>query len=911
MATNSYLQLNISNPKLNLTKNTYQNSDFTYLESYSFDNMLQPITTHYTTGEYYNLDGTLYNLVGKRLLKDGTLIKDFTSEIKTKTTIYEGKKFGNYLIDVDNALYYNGILKRNFTNNHQDFFYGNSALIIDDKIYEYINGVETAYDFPIDFNFNKVQAFYNNGHFLLLEKNLSMGTDKSTSKSSIGVLGFSAGNLKYYMLESSIKTVTALIATGMITTETGDQVGSNEFATIHIAEGIIQHNSIKLTVDNYTIWRGAYNIGVIEKKDERYFYYTVFPFLSKTDKEAKPIDVNNSPRFKTYYEILAVQGFLAGINSKGIVYKSDIIKHKAIRKTSSGQMTISNFDSAVYYNYDEAVVYGFKYELNGSNLKYITEFSNGNCLTMPNFVDSPNPTIALEDTGALVLRNSSGRALTDEKTPMPSHPNFTAYYKEGALVYYLYKGFPISMPAAFDECYIADDNTIYIYSNTSDKTYRINFSTTNDLKVVKVGDNLFTNTVYPYYFNKYGKQDMNLDFPIFNAKDNESLYFSGYSFPTNNEKFVGGYIGFQVGNAWLSASDAQIGINIGANLPVLFNIKGKFDLYAGTTGTVSYISSYNGNKKIVKEIEKEHGISESSLWQLPVTDIVRATADYDVYNSYITIQGFTVKLSVLNNEIIPAISISSIDDDIDEIFIIQGQPYMIKKDSIYAFEMSAENGIQNEQFIVSIEGLKYLGYETTQAYLFDPLTKNVLTFVGSNQLITGISLSGLSFDKEVISWQDVEHQIFVLSTDNVSILSIADKLITLGYRVNGNCCVYKDRIYLGNKYITLGDGTSHITTGWISLNDSAESPFSKFGAIYIDLLEEGNTWVTVSVLTPDREIKTDAEKQFKTKYIKFVPDTVTGLKIKLDIITQKPIVGISLSTNPLTTQSNTIRSNLI
>ena len=104
MATNSFLQLNISNPKLNLTKNTYQNSDFTYLESYPFDNMLQPITTHYTTGEYYNLDGTLYNLVGKRLLKDGTLIKDFTNDIKTKTTIYEGKKFGNYLIDVDNAL---------------------------------------------------------------------------------------------------------------------------------------------------------------------------------------------------------------------------------------------------------------------------------------------------------------------------------------------------------------------------------------------------------------------------------------------------------------------------------------------------------------------------------------------------------------------------------------------------------------------------------------------------------------------------------------------------------------------------------------------------------------------------------------------------------------------------------------
>ena len=200
MATNSFLQLNISNPTLNLTKNTYQNSDFTYLESYPFDNMLQPITTNYTAGEYYNLDGTLYNLVGKRLLKDGTLIKDFTNEIKTKTTVYEGKKFGNYLIDVDNALYYNGILKRNFTNNHQDFFYNNSALIIDDKIYEYINGVETAYDFPIDFNFNKVQVFYNNGHFLLLEKNLSMGTDKSTSKSSIGVLGFSAGNLKYYML---------------------------------------------------------------------------------------------------------------------------------------------------------------------------------------------------------------------------------------------------------------------------------------------------------------------------------------------------------------------------------------------------------------------------------------------------------------------------------------------------------------------------------------------------------------------------------------------------------------------------------------------------------------------------------------------------------------------------------------
>ena len=167
MATNSFLQLNISNPTLNLTKNTYQNSDFTYLESYPFDNMLQPITTNYTAGEYYNLDGTLYNLVGKRLLKDGTLIKDFTNEIKTKTTVYEGKKFGNYLIDVDNALYYNGILKRNFTNNHQDFFYNNSALIIDDKIYEYINGVETAYDFPIDFNFNKVQVFYNNGHFLL------------------------------------------------------------------------------------------------------------------------------------------------------------------------------------------------------------------------------------------------------------------------------------------------------------------------------------------------------------------------------------------------------------------------------------------------------------------------------------------------------------------------------------------------------------------------------------------------------------------------------------------------------------------------------------------------------------------------------------------------------------------------
>ena len=886
MATNSFLQLNISNPTLNLTKNTYQNSDFTYLESYPFDNMLQPITTNYTAGEYYNLDGTLYNLVGKRLLKDGTLIKDFTNEIKTKTTVYEGKKFGNYLIDVDNALYYNGILKRNFTNNHQDFFYNNSALIIDDKIYEYINGVETAYDFPIDFNFNKVQVFYNNGHFLLLEKNLSMGTDKSTSKSSIGVLGFSAGNLKYYMLESSVKTVTALIADGMKASETGDIAGTNEFATIHIAEGIIQKNSIRLTVDNYTIWRGAYNIGVIEKKDDSYFYYTVFPFLSKTDKEAKPIDIDNSPSFKTYYEILAVQGFLAGINSKGSVYKSNIITHKAIRKTSSSQMTISNFDSAVYYNYDEAVVYGFKYELNGSNLKYITEFSNGNCLTMPNLVDSPNPNEFLEDTGALVLRNSSGRALTDEKSPMPIYPNFTAYYKEGALVYYLYKGFPISMPAAFDECYIEDGNTICLYSNTSDKTYRINFSTTNELKVVKSVDNLFTNAIYP-------------------------LYFSGYSFPTNNEKFIGGYIGFQVGNAWLSASDAQIGINIGANLPVLFNIKGKFDLYAGTTGTVSYISSYNGNKKIVKEIEKEHGISESSLWQLPVTDIVRATADYDVYNSYITIQGFTVKLSVLNNEIIPAISISSIDDDIDEIFVIQGQPYMIKKESIYAFEMSAENGIQNEQFIVSIEGLKYLGYEPTQAYLFDPLTKNVLTFVGSNQLITGISLSGLSFDKEVMSWQDVEHQIFVLSTDNVSILSIADKLITLNYRVNGNCCVYKDRIYLGNKYITLGNGTSHITTGWISLNDSAESPFSKFGAIYIDLLEEGNTFVTVSVLTPDREIKTDTQKEFKTKYIKFVPDTVTGLKIKLDIVTKKPIVGISLSTNPLTTQSNTIRSNLI
>lgn len=911
MATNSYLQLNISNPNLNLTKNTYQNSDFTYLESYPFDNMLQPITTHNDIGNYYNLDGSLYNLVGNNiLLKDGLIIKDFADEIKSSTTEYEGKKFGNYTIDVDNSLYYSGSFKRSFTNNHQDFFYLNSALIIDDKIYEYINGVETVYDFPVDFNFNKVQVLYNNGHFVLFEKKLCMATDNSTLKSSVGVLGFTQGNLKYYKLQSDLTKIPALLAYGM-----SDGVQSSSyFGYIKIAEGTIQQNSIRLTVGDQKIWRSGYNIGVVEKIDTSNFYYTVFPFLTNTDSNPKPITLGTIPVYTNWYEVHAVQGFKAALNSSGEVYQTGVIHNKArYMHRSSGTITIpsSSFDSVVYYYYDEAVIYGFKYELDGSNLKYITEFSNGNCLTMPNFIDSPNPTVALEDTGALVLRNSSGRAITDEKTLMPQYDNFTAYYKEGALIYYLYKGFPISMPAAFDECYIEDKNTISIYSSTSNKTYRINFSTTNPLKVVKYGDNLFTNAVYPYYFNKYGKQDMSISFPVFDAKDNDSLYFSGYSFPTTNEYFIGGYIGFQVGNVWLSASDAQIGVDIGSNLPVLFNIKGKFDLYAGTTGTVSYVSSYNGNNKIVKEIEKEHGISESSLWQLPVTDIIRATADYDVYNSYITIQGFTVKLSVYNNEIIPAISISSIDDDIDEIFVIQGQPYMIKKDSIYAFEMSAENGIQNEQFIVSTRGLKYLGYETTQAYFFDPLTKNVLNFVGSNQLLTGISLSGLSFEKEVISWQDVEHQIFVLSTDNVSILSIADKLITLNYRINGNCCVYKDRIYLGNKYITLGTGTSHITTGWISLNDSAESPFSKFGAIYIDLLEEGDTSVTVSVLTPDREIKTDAEKQFKNKYIKFVPDTVTGLKIKLDIVTQKPIVGISLSTNPLTTQSNTIRSNLI
>lgn len=896
MATKNYMQLNISNPMLNLTKNTYQNADFTKLESYPYDNMLQPINTYQINSkEHYKLNNTIWHIKNKNeIWRDSTLIDDLSNAKKVSTTESEGKRLGFYYIDLSNTLYFSTTKKRTFSSNYQIYVDKDTALVIDDKLYYYNNvGDETSYSIPSGFDFNNCIAFGDiDNSLMLVQKKLYL-----------------TGLLTYvpqitYLYKGQIKT-TQLANTTIITSSSTDISGNASTKVLATAN-----------FTDFTISGETPVVGVAEKDGDN-LRVAILPTLNNS----KPLNwvtgnIMSNPGTSNIYW---VRYQVYKPSSIGFTHIDDKLEslYFITKNIMENPPSISNTNSKVYLNTTNAVVIAGVFQINDSSnnkVMFLKELSTGNGLTActtTQYIGGGN------NLKGFILRNSSGYALV-EKKKIDDH--FSLYYKEGALMYILYDDMPLNLSYTIDDYYIAS-NYVDLYSSTNNKSYRVIISANNPLKVFQIGEELYTNALIDYKYNKYGKVSKAISFPYFEAKSNNYIVSNlGYTID-DNSPMKSSYMAFEVNDAYLQAgnfysplidSSSSTADNYNYQIQSQFNVYGSFNMFVGDVGTVGYISTWNNNIYFIRNIEKEYGVSETSLYELPVTDFNHILTNYDIYNTYVSIQGYTIKLSVLYNKILNVYSTSSIDDEIDDIFIIQGQSYMIKNDAIYSFNTNSENGISDEQFIVSVEGLKYLGYETTQAYLFDPLTKNVLIFVGSNQLSNNLSLSGLSFNKEIFSWQDVEHQLFILTTDTNTLLSICNNIITLPFRIDGNCVVHSNKIYLGNQVLTLGTGTNHITTGWISLNSNAESPFNKFGAVYVDLLKEGNTTITVSVLTPDREVKTDAVKTFNnTKYIKFVPDTVTGLKIKLDITTNQSIVGISLSADEITSQSNTIRSNLI
>lgn len=868
-----YTNLPLDNIQLNLSKNRLQPAYWENVNAYAFDNMLQPTlaqTTQYK--DNFVIGDDLYSVKDKQLYKNGTLFHDFSNEELTLTEEFDGHKKGNYKLGTDNNLYYNGDIVLHDIDYKSTSLWANNthAVILSAKgLYWFTGATNKRVDIP-DFNFqNCIQVNASDGTIYLVEPESTAESEILSVTVYVKVLSEISGVKKISMPSTYPMFILEPI---------GDNTGGGT-AVYLSSDSLYYTKAIKYKMS------ASDTAGCFRATP---YYWT------KVDKSDVKVTNDNVFGANVVAGLSLVQ--YIDFNAITATYTSKTVKLDGTfvsdRDTSgvTGVTKPISINSVSYKDYGNGIA-GFKIVANVySDKAHKYETKEAYAFRAPDLYDNLSTT----DNGSIIVGGSAVRTGISMINMMSikNYGNWSIIYQEGVIKYVLYKNKLVALPFIIDDIFIESDTIIQLFSETIKKTFRIAIEPGFALKLIKVGDSLITNSIDTPRIENSTIKNNEFSSIIFSAKVPGIIDGLSMNLP---DTLGSAYIGITSDGIWEGATEFYCNIDdahpLDKSLFSGYNITGMGDIYLGETGTVGYSFSINDNYKYVKNLEKEYGVSEEAQYVLPVTDDIKVLLDYDIFNTYIKVQGFAIKLSVINNEIQSAVTLASLDADVDEIFTLQGQGYQIINNKIYSFSATAESGLSDQQFIVSCP-FKYLGYDDTFAYFWDPLTKNVVCFQGNNQMNILQSMSLL--DKIVFSDYDVAHRALVIGTTSKTYLKLYNNWMSFSFSTSTSAVFYNDKILLDNHQLVLGQGTLDIQTGWI-YNNTANQPLITVENIFITLLTTGNIDVYIDFLSPDKEISSIAKHYRNVEYAKINMTHLLTRAIRFRIQCNKPITGITIA----------------
>ena len=868
-----YTDLPLDNIQLNLSKNRLQPAYWENINAYAADSMLQPTLAQ--TTQYKNnfvIGDDLYSVKYKQLYKNGSLFHDFSDEELTFTEEFDGWKKGIYRLGTDNNLYYNNNIVLHDIDYKSTTLWANNtnAVLLSAKgLYWFTGSTSKRVDIP-EFNFqNCVQVNASDGSIYLVEAESSATYDILSVTVYVKVLSEISG----------VKNISMPSIYPMFILEpVGENTGGG--------------TAVYLSSDS-SDYTKAIKYKISASDTAGCFRATPY-YWTKVDKNDATVTNSNPLGADVMADLSLVQ--YIDVNVITAIYTSKTVKLNGTftsKEDSSGYVGVTkplSINSVSYKDYGKGIA-GFKIVANVySDRAHEYKTKEAYAFRAPDLYDNLSTT----DNGSIIVGGSSVRTGISmiNMLSIKNYGNWSIIYQEGVIKYVLYKNKLIALPFIIDDFFIESDTIIQLFSETIKKTFRVNIAPGFNLKITIVGDSLITNSITTPRIENGTIKNSDFSSVIFSAKFPGIIDGLSMNLP---DTLGSAYIGVASDDIWEGATEFYCNIDtahpLDKSLFSGYNITGQADIYLGGTGTVEYSFSINNNFTYVKNLEKEYGISEEAQYVLPVTDDIKVLLDYDIFNTYIKVQGFTIKLSVINNEIQSAVTLASLDSDVDEIFTLQGQGYQIISNKIYSFSATAESGLSDQQFIVSCP-FKYLGYDDTSAYFWDPLTKNVVCFQGNNQMSILQSMSLL--DNIIFSDYDVAHQALVIGTRSKTYLKLYNNWMSFNFPTTTSAVFYKDAILLDDKKLILGQGALDIQTGWI-YNNTANQPLITVENIFITLLTAGNIDIYIDFLSPDKEISSMAKHYTNVEYVKINMTHLLTRAIRFRIQCNKPITGITIA----------------
>lgn len=339
------------------------------------------------------------------------------------------------------------------------------------------------------------------------------------------------------------------------------------------------------------------------------------------------------------------------------------------------------------------------------------------------------------------------------------------------------------------------ENDIYYYSLNSNAWVHVNISTENELKAIKIGNNLLLNSLRDNCCNK-SLSTYSVDTTLANFKIAKPRVGFINMYGIHSRSFIvrGETANYNLGNSWVTAmiealkkgTVYRLSIVSENNGPIwaaaqLLNYKATnvrkegwqwtidlegvpsidivtfdhayiinamvvndrptIDAYTSTStgssnGALGYFKSWvRGVAKYINKLaDTEKSSDESTYYNLsPNLDIMTFIDGFNTI-ALIKVGNSTVQLLVKESELLLVYDgVSNVVSNISDYFVLQGQQYGIINN--YINKVDVVNGqVVAQTPITSIEGLKFLGNTDKQAFFFSQMNKTILCFTADNTL---------------------------------------------------------------------------------------------------------------------------------------------------------------------------------
>ena len=407
-----------------------------------------------------------------------------------------------------------------------------------------------------------------------------------------------------------------------------------------------------------------------------------------------------------------------------------------------------------------------------------------------------------------------------------------------------------------------------------------------------------TSTVGAYYNRDNTYDNYYIGFAIneYNQKDNSSIILNPVSIYDNTHTSY---------RSFLTGSKSIVNVYIGTASEIIYS------------GSIGYSGLRNTNYFINEELKGlPFPIDANGNVQYSPSLFCETFSSFG-NDVFIKFGSNVYQLSKYNNEVVMSFYLGTLIENLEDVFILQGQYYGIINNQIFAIQFV--NGVVSSVYsIVSVQGMKFCGGTPYEALFFSETNRTIYSFTGANVLNTKQFVDKIS-EVRGYKYNPSTHSIFLFTDIGVIVYSlfgiyqidfICDGLFLLE---KGVVLYHDDEVNPSYKYIKYYKSLAD--TGYTKQNIELETMF--YGStnelvtindcLYMRFFspehESGNIDVTATTIS--NEGKSTEKTTFKinssewddktdTIYIRYQPKEQRGLGISFNIISPFKIAALSV-----------------